>query len=76
MNECAHGHLARKCELCERDGRIAELERVLELAWTVIAQAHGTHGDECKWRMNLPACTFKSRANEMLDEIKTVLGGK
>jgi hypothetical protein len=30
MNECKHGHLARKCELCERDDRIAELERALK----------------------------------------------
>lgn len=27
--ECLHGYLARKCEICERDERIAELERVL-----------------------------------------------
>lgn len=27
--ECTHGHLARSCEICERDARIAELEGLL-----------------------------------------------
>ena len=26
---CQHGNLARKCELCERDARIKELEAIL-----------------------------------------------
>ena len=26
---CNHGSIERKCEICERDGRIAELEAVL-----------------------------------------------
>lgn len=28
-NECKHGQLARQCELCEKDQRIAELEKAL-----------------------------------------------
>lgn len=28
-NECKHGQLARQCELCEKDRRIAELETAL-----------------------------------------------
>ena len=31
MNECTHGQLARSCETCERDARIAELESELSV---------------------------------------------
>lgn len=29
-DECQHGHLARQCEICWRDARIAELEDALD----------------------------------------------
>lgn len=30
MNICKHGQLRRQCDLCEKDDRIAELERQVE----------------------------------------------
>lgn len=30
-NECTHGQLARSCEICEKDARIAELEKALRM---------------------------------------------
>lgn len=32
MRDCKHGNLARSCELCEKDARIAALESALKTA--------------------------------------------
>lgn len=45
-NECTHGQLARSCEICERDARIAELERQLNSAVITIAHCMDPDGDE------------------------------
>jgi len=45
VDTCEHGHLARKCEVCERDDRIAALEateRELREAVKVLAVAADT----------------------------------
>ena len=39
MNEvCEHGHQARKCEVCERDKRIAELEAAVDVLAVELAR--------------------------------------
>jgi hypothetical protein len=40
-NECKHGQLARQCELCEKDQRIAELEQQLEVRKAAIEAQFG-----------------------------------
>lgn len=39
--ECEHGSLRRSCEICKRDGRIAELEAALGLIASCETQCDG-----------------------------------
>ena len=41
---CEHGSFRRKCEICERDDRIKELEEAL--------RAYGVHGATCQRRQH------------------------
>ena len=59
MNECTHGQLARSCETCERDARIAELEaRVADLQrlydWAHPVESHEWICKRCGLRQENP----------------------
>ena len=42
---CAHGHLARQCELCDRDREIAQLRAAAEEARRVLSMPLLMEGD-------------------------------
>ena len=50
-NECAHGHLARSCELCERDTEIASL-RCKNKELRGMASISGASISLCREHMN------------------------
>ena len=48
-NTCEHGHLARKCEVCLRDGDIKELREAVKVLAEYGGSFHGLSGPFKCW---------------------------
>jgi hypothetical protein len=71
IRDCAHGHLARSCEICKRDESISELERVLKRASFALLAGIKTHGEKC---MAGGKCAAIVAMESTRDDIKAALG--
>ena len=70
---CAHGQLARQCELCERDKRIEELDRSADIGRELMRRAWNEF-NVIRARDGAPPGVSPAYWDEMTNDLQAILG--